>query len=887
VIIVVPARLRQKWRLELRSRFDESFELAGTPQLRELLQGWARGNDPGDLNWIVSYETLRRRSVCDELERLQPPLDLVILDEAHRVRNTSTLQHAVSRVLADCAEALVFLTATPVQTGQEDLFNLLRLLEPGSFADRDLFSRQLEAQLPIVNLLRLIRAGGATARDFDEPIAALRASPMTRPFTEESFFASIEERCRGIASASRTERVALERDVAELSLTGHIFTRSKKRDVTPNCPPRTPQAVTLTLSRPERAVYGAVEALCNRLGTRSFGWGAQMSMLMAYRYTASCVPAAVEYFASRLGLNPEDLARSIFEETEDEGAWNESERVIPDEGADPTGNAEVQETLARLVRETSLGSLPDTKFSEFLRVLQEIWDEDEKAGRRRRKVVVFSFFKRTLSYIRRKLDGAKIGCALITGDVPFTEREDVIDAFRREDGIRVLLSSEVGSEGLDLQFASVVVNYDLPWNPMVVEQRIGRLDRIGQQAERIVVVNFAIKDTVEDRILLRLYQRIGIFEASIGDLDPILGARIEELALDALSGRLTDDEQAAQVNETAQAIARQVAEAGSLGGAAEILMAADQAFLDEINSLADGRRIPSATELAHLLRGFLAERYPGTVLPAGIESAPVRLALPDRLAGDLIAALKGTSDATAFAAHIRGGPFEASLDAESALRQRRTELLHRRHPLVRFMQDELARRQTERPRAFAVRLRGIDLPDADYVFAIMRFNIRGNRPRNELMLFIAALGSEEPVKTEDAEQTLFAILDGSEDLPVAPDLLAQGLHRAHRVLEREAEAGRARLFQRESNLAAARAARDRTSRLNLLQNQVETAQRQLQNLVAAHAVEFPQRMARLRLEKAQRELHSFETHPPADSKIKVEREEIAMGFLRVAPEATK
>src|SRR5215831_6399040 len=103
------------------------------------------------------------------------------------------------------------------------------------------------------------------------------------------------------------------------------------------------------------------------------------------------------------------------------------------------------------------------------------------------------------------------------------ERLQLIDEFKTDPRIQILLSSEVGSEGIDLQFRRFLVNYDLPWNPMKVEQRIGRLDRLGQKAERISIINLSLVDTVEERILERLYERINIFRESIGELEEILG----------------------------------------------------------------------------------------------------------------------------------------------------------------------------------------------------------------------------------------------------------------------------------------------------------------------------------------------------------------------------
>ncbi|MCZ2111399.1 MAG: hypothetical protein LC118_17845, partial [Dehalococcoidia bacterium] len=98
----------------------------------------------------------------------------------------------------------------------------------------------------------------------------------------------------------------------------------------------------------------------------------------------------------------------------------------------------------------------------------------------------------------------------------------------------------------DFQFCDTVVNYDLPWNPMKVEQRIGRLDRFGQESEAISIISFVLADTVEERILLRLYDRIRVFEESIGDLEPILGPIVSDLERDVFRSHLTPEEEEAR-----------------------------------------------------------------------------------------------------------------------------------------------------------------------------------------------------------------------------------------------------------------------------------------------------------------------------------------------------
>src|SRR5262249_41083045 len=140
-------------------------------------------------------------------------------------------------------------------------------------------------------------------------------------------------------------------------------------------------------------------------------------------------------------------------------------------------------------------------------------------------------------------NGVPLRVSILYGPTPENDRHRIVQAFREEPGPHVVLSSEVAAEGLDFEFANAMVNYDLPWNPMRVEQRIGRLDRYGQRAKLIHIFNFSVADTIEERILERLYERIGIFESAIGDLESILGDEIERLARELLQPDLTPREE--------------------------------------------------------------------------------------------------------------------------------------------------------------------------------------------------------------------------------------------------------------------------------------------------------------------------------------------------------
>ncbi len=123
VLVVVPARLRRKWKTEFERRFDESFDIVSAKEvIGRLIEPLRRGRDLPTFSWIASYESLRRPTITKALSELQPPIDLVIMDEAHKVRNSATQQHALATALAE-ADAIVMLTATPIRPAGRTCFN--------------------------------------------------------------------------------------------------------------------------------------------------------------------------------------------------------------------------------------------------------------------------------------------------------------------------------------------------------------------------------------------------------------------------------------------------------------------------------------------------------------------------------------------------------------------------------------------------------------------------------------------------------------------------------------------------------------------------------------------------------------------------------------------
>lgn len=207
--------------------------------------------------------------------------------------------------------------------------------------------------------------------------------------------------------------------------------------------------------------------------------------------------------------------------------------------------------LARLV-EMARAVKESRKFQGLVKLVMSK-EKDEK-------ILVFTQFRRTLEFLESGLREAGEDPAIFHGSLSTSEKDGAVRAFR--DDRRILLSTEAGGEGRNLQFSRIVVNYDLPWNPMRIEQRIGRVHRLGQTRD-IRIYNFTARDTVEDYVLAILHRKINMFELVIGEMDMILGQWSERESFEqrvfqiwASYGNRRDREEAFEKFGDAMALAR-------------------------------------------------------------------------------------------------------------------------------------------------------------------------------------------------------------------------------------------------------------------------------------------------------------------------------------------
>lgn len=534
VLVVCPSRLTAKWRDELNNRFEEEFEILDAGRLRRLADEYRRMGSGLAFRAIASFETLRSAEFLTLLQEANLPIDLLIVDEAHHMRNEETNTFRVGAALVNGADAVLFLTATPLHLGNRDLFNLLSLLAPEDFDNPQLFDEQVKPNEHISRASSLLSAGRVQSALGE--LRRVESTILRDRFLRNPYYRQLVDRLAKLngTASSLQERMALQWDLMELNSLSSIMTRTRKREVAHSAV-RAPYSIRVIFTPEERRFYDAVLAHTQEELKRTGAGAIGFSTIMKERQAASCLAAFRAHLEDaerkRTAVDLE-VDRSTFDPFDQNG---ERDRLGPGE-------------LLGLSR--AIGVM-DSKFDRFSDVLRSALAEDPGG-----KALVFSYFKGTLRYLAKRLRALGVAVDVISGDVPVTERLRIIDRFRSDPEVRVLLSSEVGAEGLDFQFCGILVNYDLPWNPMQVEQRIGRLDRFGQRHERIRIYNFLIEDTIETRIFQRLYDRIGIFERSIGDLEAILGEEIVRISREAIQGHLTIDEQARLAEAAAERIVR-------------------------------------------------------------------------------------------------------------------------------------------------------------------------------------------------------------------------------------------------------------------------------------------------------------------------------------------
>lgn len=775
VLVVCPANLRLKWHDELFHRFNHRFEILDAAAARRqvpISEGERRAAKP--LRAIVSLQSIRDERFIESVTASPSPLDLLVVDEAHHCRNSQTLQSQAVSALVEQADSVVFLSATPIQTSDLNLFTLLNMLVPEEFPSEDAFCHRLQLNQPIVEAETLLRQQGAgritQARD---RLLSLYSTKGGATLTSNPLFRGLIEALGVDAPDTASRRVELQEQLSQINLLSNVFTRTKRRDVNITVAQRKAVIPKASLTPDEQEAYDSISDFIFEEYQRRHGDVAARLVLTIYQQLlASSIPAAVRKFR-------EDIESPDRE-------WDAEIETIEDEREEADDEDRYRPTRDPVFREIITGidlrvlETHDTKYDLLRQTLRNQHDLVAAGERTSRKTIVFSYFRRSLDYLECRLASDGFSLVRIDGSVKSApedpdadERQKRIVRFRDDSAIDVMLTSEVGSEGLDFQFCDVMVNWDLPWNPMVVEQRIGRLDRIGQRSPQILVVNLACDGTIEARILHRLYERIGIFEHSIGELEPILGDIVRELEEGLFRPQLTDDEQSQVLHSREIAIATRRLEQQKLEQQAELLIGNDEFFLAKLDRIRRFGRYVGDDELRLFADNEFRSLAPGLAFEQddipGLYTLTYRPEVERIVDGALP---KGDEEGLRFLGKYRRGTLRFAFDGKIADQYSDVEPLHSQHPLIRALVHRLDEGLTEQPQVASLVVESNAVSPGQYFYLWSLVIEDGFLVARSLLCSVIDLTGDtlSPIEPDAGEQLLADMLRSGRHAPIWPPM---------------------------------------------------------------------------------------------------------------------
>ena len=657
------------------------------------------------------------------------------------MRNSNTQSHAAGRILSDITEALVLLTATPIQLGNQDIFHLLSLLDPQHFEQQWQFDQVVSDNEPVVSAQSLLRYYPPQINEAREQIECL-ANVQT--FANDTNLPKALKRLEALNPNDHRGLVEVGLLLENLNLLSSHISRTRKREVVEWRVVRNSQSLEVTFSDAEAQFYRAVTQCVQDRVQRELGnQVAAFALMMPQRQMASCMPAMVEHYRN-LTTDVLEIDDEYFEEL----------------GID-TGDDEIKETTSWDALAEVVGSWDprthDSKYDVLEQALKVRFEREPNA-----KIIVFSYFKKTLGYLARRLTTAGFDPIVIHGGVPMVDRLELIELFKTHPRKRILLSSEVGAEGIDLQFCRVMFNYDLPWNPMKVEQRIGRIDRLGQKADTISIVNFSVLGTIEEKILNRLYHRIGIFERSVGGLEPILGEKTQQLEFDLLSQRLTPEQQDERIELTLRAAENEKQLEEQLAEQSTVFLGSSDYILEQIGIAREvGRRITS-DDLRRFIEDFFerSEYFGASIKWDTPRQGLLTLKLPSLARSDLQWFCQNQNPRLSTVLFSSGDESETlTYDSELAQELPARELLTHFHALIRWIKSKYDEKTELLFPVTAVELSSDLLAKGVYLVTVNLWSFDGVKKSNRIEYEITSVEFDQQFDMLDAEKLISEIVD--------------------------------------------------------------------------------------------------------------------------------
>lgn len=661
VLIVCPKSLQVKWREELIEKFGLAFKIYDST--KDLIAD-LEDND-GRVRAILNYEKIRIRSTkkdnednkkrtpnfTEYLNESDKKFSFVLCDEAHKMRNGETQTHKGANIIMSRAESAVFLTATPIMISTENLYNLLHLLDSSRYFNYQIFNARLQENRPFVEAItavnnkfplstiadRLCNAEIQTSfSNSDDELYYTRTVKVDEAFASDPIYKEIKDRLQ--SEDTLENRARLQYLLNTMSVMNNIFSRTRKREVTTDMSQaeRKPHLQKIVLTDNEQIEYDNVIEQYIEDNSYTDEWGEEVLTQ-----------------GGTLGLvqKKRQVASSVY------GYLNSEESL--DEGIDEYADYE------------------DAKVEKLIEIINEVFKHGTK------KIVVFALFRRTLKYLQIRLKKRGYGSLIIHGQVD--NRAEILENFKKNPNNHILLSSEVGSEGLDMQFCNSMVNYDLPWNPMVVEQRIGRIDRFGQKSPVVNIYNLVVAGSIQEDIYIRLLDRIGIFRGTIGDMEAILDAPITEgakvtiqdvynkLERELYTSKLTDEEKNRKIDEISQAFENEREIIRHLEEGMTDTLTNDAYFQNEIQRILHNNAYVTENELKNYLESII-DKHLTTCNLVKVRDKVYEIKVP-------------ISDQKVFSEFLLRNQAEGE-ENEFAFRRFRHSLKDMEHIYVTFSQDE-------------------------------------------------------------------------------------------------------------------------------------------------------------------------------------------------------
>ena len=528
ILIICPAGLTRNWQDEMRDCFRMHFDIFGTDFTDSNPYAWERHN-----HVIISIDTIKKPQ---RLERLMkgPQWDIIIFDESHHLTRkkygnkiTATQNYKLAEKIKGITRDILFLSATPHQGDSYQFWSLIQLL------DDQLFENP-EAMLDhrgLLNRVMFRRTKREVTDASGKPIFMKRevhSQKFSLSLKEQRFYEKLTEYLKeGYTAAG----IGKEKTTKQERAVGFVMATFQK------IMSSSPRAIKQSLRRRLIAIY-ARKQMALEIGLRGRITRADISMqIMKYQelmrqlvkdllsegYEKLDYTDADTYIAQ---LKQRLKKRPQFEEEITNWALDAletDEDAIIAEANIPNEDQKIKELI------DMIDEGPDRKFDTLIRAIEQIRRENSNE-----KMIVFTQYLETLYFLKEQL-GQYYGNDKITAikGGPLEDKIAATESFWDEHGAQFLLSTSAGGEGINLQVCRILFNYDLPWNPMAVEQRIGRIHRYGQQ-ETAQVYNLVAEGTIEEQIYSILEQKLLEIASTIGKVDSANGEVTEDFRLEVL-----------------------------------------------------------------------------------------------------------------------------------------------------------------------------------------------------------------------------------------------------------------------------------------------------------------------------------------------------------------